>query len=96
MNDRIIAKAGDSSPDLAQEKNSINIKYGEGFRFFNKMCLMLYGISFIFASPIAIDLTGFLRFSKGTAPALLALFLHLLQGSLALINILLLREQTRN
>ncbi len=68
---------------------------GEGIRLFNKICLVLYGISFLIASPFALDVTGFLRFSQGTAPAVAALVLHLLQGSLAIINIMLLRDSSK-
>ena len=69
---------------------------GEGIRLFNKICLVLYGISFLIASPISLDVTGFLRFSQGTAaPAVAALVLHLTQGTLAIINIMLLRDSTR-
>ena len=69
---------------------------GDGIRLFNKICLFFYGISFLVASPFALDVTGFLSFSQGTAaPAVAALFLHLSQGTLAIINIMLLRDSSR-
>ena len=65
-------------------------------RLFNKICLVLYVVSFLIASPFTLDFTGFLSFSQGTAgPAVAALVLHLSQGTLAIVNIMLLRDTSR-
>ncbi len=67
------------------------------FKVFNASCLSIYGLSLILVSPFILDVSGFYKDApEDHYPRISGVFMHIVQGFLALVNLSLLYGNNNN